>query len=613
MAIPTKKIYGRNGKLMFDPNNPEDVKNYKEKQPLMEAFNIVRGITDPRGGGGLVGMARKAASKVVSKAIAKETVKKAAKSTTKRSSKKVTTTENKVEKPNLTLENLKKALNPSSGLPGSLPKVGSNKSVSTSNKSLTSNTPKSRTSQKTLLAGEESNAVIKTAAPKVRTLSDFMKQQSEVITPLLPNVKTLPFGSTKLPKINNVLEQQVKANASRKTVNNVTRNAEVPKTSNNVPLPSMKEVFNKQMNPSNPLGLKLPFEDAIGRFRIGDSKIATSQVDNVAPKVIPKATEFTGRPTFGPYSSRANILSEVIPFQKDVYKNLRAKQAAEKAKEIAKEIPKEKLDIFSKSVLGTAGLGIASGIAYQGYKGYQGLTSKPIDLNNINENDLSDSKVYKDVKILKTSTGDKGIIKDPKTGKWKYFNKDKDGVLLQEKSGLAIGGGDGGGGSKSPNTGGRSGTTTPRSTTGQSFDKAFAEARKQAGGAAGIFEWNGKKYGTALKGETVPKDRVEVGKTTTPLMGDEEYKKDPRLATLRQQDDDRQLLARAEAQKKEMMEFKPTEVLPTKPLSSLVFKTTNRRDEQAALYNIEADNKLPLKKKRYGGNLAILKYMKWRN
>ena len=622
MAIPTKKIYGRNGKLIFDPNNPKDVENYKKRQPLMEAFNLVQGLTDPRGGGGLFGMAKK-----VSKAIAKETVKKVAKSTTKsttkRSPKKITTTESKVEKPNLTLENLKKALNPSSGLPGPLPKVTNNKSVSTSSKSLTSNTPKNRTSQKTLPAGEESKAVIKTAAPKVRTLSDFMKQQSEVITPLLPDVKSLPFGSTKLPKINNVFEQQAKANASRKIVNNVTRNVEVPKTSNTVPFPSMKDVLNRQ---SNPLGLKLPFDDAVGKFRIGDSKIAASQIDNVAPKVATEAAKdtkqlFGQRPTFGPYSSRTNILSEVVTGQKDVYKNLRAK-AAEKAKEIPK-VPKDKLDTFSKLVLGTAGLGIAGGIGYQGYKGYQGLTSKPTDLNNINENDLRDSKVYKDVKILKTSTGDKGIIKDPATGKWKYFDEKKGVRLPKGKVGLGdvppIGLGD----KTNTGGGGTGGGTKPRSTTGQAFDKAFAEARKQAGGAGGIFEWNGKKYGTALVGETVPKDRVEVGKTTTPLMGDEYYKKDPRLATLRQQDDDRQLLARAEAQKKEMKEFKPTESLdvlpvPTKPLSSLMFKTsslnpqTGSRVEPISYNTIDTvDTKSKkLRKKSYGGNLAMLKYMK---
>ena len=610
MAIPTKKIYGRNGKLIFDPSNPKDVENYKKRQPLMEAFNLVQGLTDPRGGGGLFGMAKK-----VSKAIAKETVKKVAKSTTKsttkRSPKKVTATENKVEKPNLTLENLKKALNPSSGLPGPLPKVTNTKSLTTTNKSLTSNTPKSRTSQKTLPAGEESKAVIKTAAPKVRTLSDFMKQQSEVITPLLPDVKSLPFGSTKLPKINNVLEQQAKANASRKIVNNATRNVEVPKTSNNVSLPSMKDILNKQ---SNPLGLKLPFEDAVGRFRIGDSKIAASQVDNVTPKVATEAAKdtkqlFGQRPTFGPYSSRTNILSEVVTGQKDVYKNLRAK-AAEKAK-VVPELPKDKLDTFSKLVLGTTGLGIVSGIGYQGYKGYQGLTSKPTDLSKVNENDLRDSKVYKDVKILKTPNGDRGIIKDPTTGKWKYFD-DKKGVKLT-KDNVGLGDGPPIGLGDKTNTGDRTGSggtgTKPRSATGQAFDKAFAEARKQAGGAAGIFEWNGKKYGTALRGETVPKDRVEVGKTTTPVTIKNDYptaKTDPTLEIAMQQDSIRQQMA--------------TKPLPTKPLSSLVFKTTaktaetqkirNTMDEQNALRSIIADNRMPLKKKSYGGNLAMLKYMK---
>ena len=33
-------------------------------------------------------------------------------------------------------------------------------------------------------------------------------------------------------------------------------------------------------------------------------------------------------------------------------------------------------------------------------------------------------------------------------------------------------------------------------------------------------------------------------------------------------------------------------------------------DEQNALRSIIADNRMPLKKKRYGGNLAMLKYMK---
>jgi hypothetical protein len=351
--------------------------------------------------------------------------------------------------------------------------------------------------------------------------------------------------------------------------------------------------------------------NSIGSFKIGESAVGTSQTSKIIPEVIPttipKATEFVGRPTFGPYSSRANILSEVIPFQKDVYKNLRAK-AAEKAKEVP-EIPKEKLDIFSKLVLGTAGLGIAGGIGYQGYQGVKNRIDRekinPTELNNIKESDLRDSTKYKDVKILKTSTGDKGIIKDPKTDKWKYFNE-KEGIKLP-KGNVGLGDGppiglDNNNQNKGNNQGSnKSGTTTPRSKTGQAFDKAFAEARKQAGGAGGIFEWNGKKYGTALKGETVPKDRVEVGKTTTPVTIKNDYpttKTDPTLEMAMEQDSIRQQMA-------------------TKPLSSLVFKPTSKAvdvrnvmDEQDALRSIRADNKLPLKKKRYGGNLAMLKYMK---
>jgi hypothetical protein len=474
MTIPDKKIY-RNGKLMFDPNNPEDVKNYREKQPLMEAFNLVRGLTDPRGGGGLFGMARKAASKVVSKAVAKETVKKAAKSTIKTGSKKAKSTVKEIV---------------------------------------------------------EKKPTIPTNIPSTMELAQIPGS----------SVKTIKEG-----------------------IKSFTGKAEkfVPKTS--------KLITRANTSAGN---LK-PFKGSTTR---------------------PGSTPMNYTPT-----DASKALSSI-----------------KEASKVVPKMPKEKLDIFSKLVLGTAGLGIAGGIGYQGYKGYQGLTSKPIDLNNINENDLSDSTKYKDVKILKTSTGDKGIIKDPKTGKWKYFNE-KEGVKLPKGN---VGLGDGppiglndNNQNKGNNQGSnKSGTTTPRSKTRQAFDKAFAEARKQAGGAAGIFEWNGKKYGTALKGETVPKDRVEVGKTTTPLMGDEEYKKDPRLATLRQQDDDRQ---RAEAQKKEMMEFEPTEVLPfrTKPLSSLVFKTaplnpkTNSRVEPVSYSNIETNSK-KLKKKSYGGNLAMLKYMK---
>ena len=293
--------------------------------------------------------------------------------------------------------------------------------------------------------------------------------------------------------------------------------------------------------------------------------------------------------------------------------------------------------LVGKGAMVTGGLGVGSALFSS-----ENRISSPVDLKRIDKSKLKDSNI-EGVKTIRGSDGkDYGIKWNNTTKSWDYYRgggkpvvkqtTPKQETITKEKSGLAIGGGDGGGGTKENNSsgtgsGGNQRTTTgggtgtkPRSATGQAFDKAFAEARKQAGGAGGIFEWNGKKYGTALEGETVPKNRVEVGKTTTTLMGDEEYKKDPRLAILRQEDDDRQLLARAEAQKKEMKEFKPTESLdvlpmPTKPLSSLMFKTaplnpkTNSRVEPVSYDTIDTKSK-KLRKKRYGGNLAMLKYMK---
>jgi len=358
--------------------------------------------------------------------------------------------------------------------------------------------------------------------------------------------------------------------------------------------------------------------NSIGSFKIGESAVGTSQTSKVIPKTIP---------------SNIPKATEKIKDSDNLFKNRYGK---EEFKKIYSDFDKFKLndDVINNSFLKGLSIAGASGVG----AGTVYFSMKNKSDVKLDETKLKDSTKYKGVKIIKVNGKDKGIIKDNKTGKWRYFNEDKDGELLpqklksqerkvtgggytpidetkkdnevkeQEKSGLAIDGGDGGGGSKPPITSG--GTTIPRSKTGQAFDKAFAEARKQAGGAAGIFEWNGKKYGTALKGETVPKNRVEVGKK-------EEYptfESDPSLATLRQQDDDKQLLARA---KKEMMEFEPTEVLPfrTKPLSSLVFKTaplnpkTNSRVEPVSYTNIETNSK-KLKKKSYGGNLAMLKYMK---
>ena len=46
------------------------------------------------------------------------------------------------------------------------------------------------------------------------------------------------------------------------------------------------------------------------------------------------------------------------------------------------------------------------------------------------------------------------------------------------------------------------------SATGSTFKQAFADARKESlKGGPKTFEWNGKKYGTALKGETKAKSK----------------------------------------------------------------------------------------------------------
>jgi len=456
MAIPTKKIYGRNGKLIFDPSNPEDVRSYKEKQSLMEALKLVQGLVDPRGGAGLTGMTR-----VISKAFGAKAA---------------------------------KAL--------------------------------------------------------------FKKNKAKQITDLV--TKPMTRGKKAVPKAT----------------------------------PTVKEVVEtKPTIPTNtPSTFKSPFANT-----------------SLRPYINTKGNPFD----FNKFKLDGDVIN----------------------KPLANVI--EGAALVGKGAMVTGGLGVGSALFSS-----ENRISSPIDLKRIDKSKLKDSNI-EGVKTIRGSDGkDYGIKWNNTTKSWDYYRGGGKPVVKQtnpkqEKSGLAIGGGDGGGGTKENNssrtggssnqrttTGGGTGTK-PRSATGQAFDKAFAEARKQAGGAGGIFEFNNKKYGTALEGETVPKNKVEVGKTTAPIMGDEEYKKDPRLAILRQEDDDRQLLARTEAQKKEMKEFKPTEPLdvlpiPTKPLSSLMFKTstlnpkTGSRVEPVSYDTIDiVDTKSKkLRKKSYGGNLAMLKYMK---
>ena len=259
------------------------------------------------------------------------------------------------------------------------------------------------------------------------------------------------------------------------------------------------------------------------------------------------------------------------------------KKAFEKgnAEIIKKGVEKTNTNAASLGVLaGVLGAGaetIAYGMRLSNKDNKQ--TTGPVDLKRIDKSKLRDSNI-EGVKTIKGSDGkDYGIKWNNSTSKWEYYKGGGKPVVKQTTPKQET---------VKDNTGG--GGVTP------------IKNDKKTTGTGG-----GGNQTTTTGGTGSNKPTTTPTVTKTPLMGDEYYKKNPSLATLRQQDDDKQLLARA---KKEMMEFEPTKVLPTKPLSSLVFKTTNRRDEQAALYNIEADNKLPLKKKKYGGNLAMLKYMK---
>ena len=287
-----------------------------------------------------------------------------------------------------------------------------------------------------------------------------------------------------------------------------------------------------------------------------------------------------------------------------------ARTATKKAFEKSNaEIIKKGIESSNKKITDKViGAGVVTGVLGAGagttYYGMQlsnkdnKQTTGPVDLKRIDKNKLRDSNI-EGVKTIKGSDGkDYGIKWNNTTSKWEYYKGGGKPVVKQ---------------------------TIPKQET--------VKDNTGGGGSAPIDNNNqNKKTGTGGGGNQTTttgggggtKTPVKPTVTTTPLMGDEEYKKDPRLAILRQQDDDRQLLARAEAQKKEMMEFEPTERIPTKPLSSLVFKTSptvtannlkrDELDEQIALYSIKGDNlirnKLPLKKKKYGGNLAMLKYMK---
>lgn len=548
MAVPNKKMYDRKGKLVFDPNNPEDVRRQEELNKQIEMAKQLFSIVDPRGGGGIGAMAR---------GISKAALAKMSKSKF---------TQNKAKQ---ILELVTKPM--------------------TKGKKAASNTRKQ-------------------AAP---TVKEVVEKPVEVIK------ETLSRLLKPIPKLN-----KSKSFTTAKAKNALD---EVPKDK-----PSIKTTPTKS-------------DEVIPKINRKKSYSPEKQAKNVSttttPKSIRDSWEYNN-------AGRDYYIDGVEGFRKagteakSIVSRLKDREAAKNAAKKAFEennpeiIKKSNAQTAMSIAALTSVIGGGAGATYYGMR----LSNKdkkqtttpqktgPVDLKRINPSKLKPSSIP-GVSITKAMVNGKekefGIVWDNKTQSWDYYRSDKtkktpENKQQQEK--VRGGGyipidntdknkGNNQGGGTNTGGGGTKGGTTTKSKTRIEFEKAFAEARKQAGGAGGIFEFNNKKYGTALEGETVPKNRVEVGKTTTPVTIKNEYptaESDPTLEIAMQQDSIRQQMA--------------TKPLPTKPLSELVFKTTakaaesqkirNSMDEQNALRSIIADNRIPLKKKRYGGNLAMLKYMK---
>ena len=271
--------------------------------------------------------------------------------------------------------------------------------------------------------------------------------------------------------------------------------------------------------------------------------------------------------------------------------NEAARTATKKAFEKSNaEIIKKGIESSNKKITDKViGAGVVTGVLGAGagttYYGMQlsnkdnKQTTGPVDLKRIDKNKLRDSNI-EGVKTIKGSDGkDYGIKWNNTTNKWEYYKGGGKPVVKQTnpkqetvKENTGGGGytpikndkkttGTGGGGNQTTTTGGGGGTKTPVKPT--------------------------------------------VAPVTSTYVGDEYYKANPDLEKAIQEDSIRQQRGMY------------LEKIATKPLSSIVFKPTSKAvdvrnvmDEQDALRSIRADNKLPLKKKRYGGNLAMLKYMK---
>jgi hypothetical protein len=263
------------------------------------------------------------------------------------------------------------------------------------------------------------------------------------------------------------------------------------------------------------------------------------------------------------------------------------KKAFEKgnAEIIKKGVEKTNTNAASLGVLaGVLGAGaetIAYGMRLSNKDNKQ--TTGPVDLKRINTSKLKPSKVegvYITSALVDGKMKDFGIKWNNSTSKWEYYKGDGKPVVKQTtpkqetvKDNTGGGGsapidnnnqnkgtGTGGGGNQTTTTGGGGGTKTPVKPT--------------------------------------------VAPVISTYVGNEYAKANPDLEKLMEEDSIKQ-------QRKMFTQQM------SKPLSSIVFKPTSKAvdvrnvmDEQDALRSIRADNKLPLKKKRYGGNLAMLKYMK---
>jgi len=265
-----------------------------------------------------------------------------------------------------------------------------------------------------------------------------------------------------------------------------------------------------------------------------------------------------------------------------------ARTATKKAFEKSNaEIIKKGIESSSKKITDKViGAGVVTGVLGAGagttYYGMQlsnknnKQTTGPVDLKRIDKSKLRPSKV-EGVSIVKGSDGkDYGIKWNNTTKTWDYYRGNNKPVVEP---------------------------ITPKPKIVKDSDVTPIDNNNQNKGT-GTGSGNNQKTTTGGGGTKTPV-KPTVTPTTSTYVGDEYYKANPDLEKAIQEDSIRQ--------QREMY----LEKIATKPLSSIVFKPTSKAvdvrnvmDEQDALRSIRADNKLPLKKKKYGGNLAMLKYMK---